>query len=158
MKIRGSDNWRSHMSLLGCSGPSLFPVFTSTFHSCFPQEGLLSFSFFDHSPCELFWLTPQLSMLQTSSKYRLFCLSQCDKLSSFNNCLFDTSCSIKRFPNVTFPHTWAFACLPLLDQWLCQVKKWRAEWRTRQCGLRGRYFRNDISDSLFFQLSPATRV
>lgn len=30
------------------------------------------------------------------SKYRVFCLSQCDKQSSFNNCLVDISCIYKR--------------------------------------------------------------
>lgn len=88
------------------------------------------------------------------SKYRLFCLSQCDKPSSFNNCLFDISCSIKRFSNVTFPYAQAFACLPLLDQWLCQVRKWRVEWRTWHSGLSGWYFANEMSDSL----SPAHRM
>lgn len=113
--------------------------------SCFHQHlsWLLPtfFSFFLRSLTTLtFWLTPQLCIPQTSSKYRLFCLSQCDKPSSFNNCLFDISGSIKRFPNVTFPYSQAFTCLPLLDQWLCQVKKWRVEWRTFHCSLRGLIF------------------
>lgn len=104
--IRIADNWRWKAEIIeevtrGSSdalGPPCFLFSPAPFIAAYHRR--------DHFTT--FWLTPQLCVPQTSSKYRLFCLSQCDKPSSFNNCLFDISCSIKRFPNVTFPYTWAF--------------------------------------------------
>lgn len=134
MKIKRGDNWRSHWSLLGGSGPSSLPVFANTFQNFLPAEGDRFSTFSTYS-------TTLSAPRKLPPRCRLFCLSQCDKLPSFNNCLFDISCSIKRSPNVTFPHSRAFTCLPLLDQWLCQVKKWRVEWRTCHCG----FWEADIS-------------
>lgn len=152
MLIRNADRWRLKAEIIeevtraspDAVVPACFLFWPPPFVAALFCSSLL---------IPTFWLTPQLCIPQTFSEYGVFRLSQCDKPSSFNNCLFDISGSIKRFPNVTFPYSRAFTCLPLLDQWLCQVKKWRLEWRTCHCSLKGWYFRNEISDSL----SPAPR-
>lgn len=143
MKIKRWDNWRSHRSLLRCTRSSV-SCFQQHLSNVLPTE-VTSFFSQDHSVRQLFDLLHNFAFPKLPPSDWVFCLSQYDKLSSFNNCLFDISGSIKRF---SFPNSRAFTCRPLLDQWLCQAKEWRLGWRMFHCSLKGWYFRNEISDSL----------
>lgn len=161
MKIKSRVKRRSHFSLLGCSGPSLYPVFTSTFHSCFLQGEPLPFFFLLISPYTNF-LTYSTTLYATNF-LRVQTVPTCPNVISrphFIIAYLTLVSSIKRFSKCHFfPFFGAFTCLPLLDQWLCQVKEWRVEWRTCHCSVWGPDISGmKFSDSLSAALSSAQNV
>lgn len=109
------DNWRSHRSLSKHLRCSALPVFTCR-HLWQPLAARRG------NRLPTFWLTPQLflsapaNFLPPSGSLRSACLHAISR-PRFNNCLFDISCSIKRFSNVTFPPHMQHLCLPAIVRW-----------------------------------------